>query len=241
MVVVALDLHRHEAVVEHSDGPRVAIALIPDRPVAAVTREVLATVRDLAGKFAFDPRPQETPWSTPLDEDEEHATFDPTHVRMYFAAAAHAAGVLARLRAPFRGRSTPVNAWWGSFDLATNLFSGQRADPPSQDFISRNAMNVQEVAVGWWPGDERYPNAAFYAYAHPKPSGYESADLQPGAARWNGALGEFILDWDDVCAADDPRRAAWEFVSSAVWHSCTVCSWDPSLITSLKSDPPPIV
>ena len=43
--------------------------------------------------------------------------------------------------AAFRARSTPVNAWWGSFDLAVNLFSGQPADPPSDDLIVRNAMD----------------------------------------------------------------------------------------------------
>jgi len=53
-----------------------------------------------------------------------------------------------------------------------NLFSGLPADPPSNDFIMRNAMDAQEVAVGWWPGDPRYDKAAFYAYAHPAPEGF---------------------------------------------------------------------
>ena len=75
----------------------------------------------------------------------------------YFAAATRAALVLAALRAPFRGRSTPVNAWWGSFDLAVSLFSGQPAEPPAADFITRNAGNAEQIEVGWWPGDARYP------------------------------------------------------------------------------------
>ena len=104
----------------------------------------------------------------------------PEHVAAYFAAVTRAALALAEFRAPYRGRSTPVNAWWGSFDLAVNLFSGRPADPPSQDFIMRNAMDAQEVAVGWWPGDPRYPRAAFYAYAHPAPAGFEAAARGPG-------------------------------------------------------------
>ena len=67
----------------------------------------------------------------PLDEDREHATYDPAQVGDYFAAATQAALVLADYRAPYRGRSTPVNAWWGSFDLAVSLFSGRPAEPPS--------------------------------------------------------------------------------------------------------------
>src|SRR5581483_5032963 len=128
--------------------------------------------------------PQEVPWTVPLDEDEEHATYDGAHVAAYFAAASQAALVLAAFRAPYRGRSTPVNAWWGSFDLAVSLFSGEPAQPPSDDFIMRNAMDSQEVAVGWWPGDARYGKAAFYAYAHPAPEGFAGAELSPPAARW---------------------------------------------------------
>ena len=178
-LVVALDLHAHEAVAEHSDGRARRVALTPDRPVGAVTRELLDAVRGLGGAVEIDPTPQEVPWSVPLDEDDEHATYDTGQVASYFAAATQAALVLAAFRAPYRGRSTPVNAWWGSFDLAVNLFSGLPADPPSDDFIMRNAMDAQEVAVGWWPGDTRYGKAAFYAYAHPAPEGFADATLSP--------------------------------------------------------------
>src|SRR5436853_890648 len=43
-LVVALDLHRHEAVAEHSDGRAHRVALGPDRPVGAVTRELLRDI-----------------------------------------------------------------------------------------------------------------------------------------------------------------------------------------------------
>ena len=90
-LVVALDLHRHRAVAEHSDGRTHHIPLAPDRPVGEVTREVLAAVSDLVGPVRFDLKPQETPWTTPLDEDSEHRTYNPTQVNEYFAAATQAA------------------------------------------------------------------------------------------------------------------------------------------------------
>jgi hypothetical protein len=240
-LVVALDLRTHEAVVEHSGGGVRRVALAPDRPVGTVTRELLEAVRDLAGAVEIDPTPQEVPWSVPLDEDREHARYDPAAVASYFAAATQAALVLAEFRAPYRGRSTPVNAWWGSFDLAVNLFSGESADPPSDDFIMRNAMDSQEVAVGWWPGDPRYDKAAFYAYAHPAPDGFANATLSPAAAHWDGELGEYILDWDDVRSSPDPHAAALEFARSAFSHACAVCDWDPALTASAEGKPPPIV
>ena len=239
-VVVALDLHAHEAVVEHSDGRTERVALTPDRPVAEVTRGVLAAVRAVAGDVSIDPKPQEVPWSVPLDADYEHARYDPAQVGDYFAAATQAAAVLAAYRAPYRGRSTPVNAWWGSFDLSVSLFSGVPAEPPSRDFIMRNAMDSQEVAVGWWPGDARHGTAAFYAYAHPAPAGFGQAALSPADAHWDAALGEYLLEWDAVRAQPDPRAAALEFTRSAFRHACAVCQWDPGLAATLDGTPPPV-
>jgi hypothetical protein len=105
----------------------------------------------------------------------------------------------------------------------------------------RNAMNAQEVAVGWWPGDPRYNNAAFYAYAHPAPAGFATATLSPAAAHWNAEIGEYILDWEDVCRSPNPHRAGLEFARSAFRHACAVCDWDPALAASAEGKPPPVV
>jgi hypothetical protein len=240
VLVALLDLRSHQAVVEHSGGRSVAVPLAPDRPVGEVTRAVLAAAAELGGPVQIDPTPQEVAWTVPLDEDDEHTKYDPAQVADYFAAATQAALVLAAFRAPYRGRSTPVNAWWGSFDLAVSLFSGRRAEPPSTDFIMRNAMDSQEVAVGWWPGDGRYGRAAFYAYAHPAVAGFADRAVAPAAVRWDSGLGEFILDWDDVRSAPDGHAAALEFARSAFRHACAVCDWDPALAASADSRPPPV-
>jgi hypothetical protein len=238
--MVVIDLHTHEVVVEASNGGVRRVALMPDRPVGMVTREVLEAIHGLVGAVEINPNPQEVSWTVPLDQDEEHQRYDPDQAASYFVAATQAALILAEFRAPYRGRSTPVNAWWGSFDLAVSLFSGVPATPPSDDFIMRNAMDAQEVAVGWWPGDSKYGRAAFYAYAHPAPDGFAAAMLSPAAARWDAALGEYILDWGDVCNSPDPHAAGVEFARSAFRHACLVCEWDPALPASVEGRPPPV-
>ena len=240
-LVVALDLRTHEAVVESSGGFVERIPLAPNRAVGEVTGDVLAAVERAAGAVSISVTPQEVSWTVPLDKDYEHAHYDPAHVAAYFKAATHAALALAEFRAPYRGRSTPVNAWWGSFDLAVNLFSGLPAVPPADDFIMRNAMDAQEVAIGWWPGDARYEKPAFYAYAHPAPDGFVGITLAPAATRWDASLGEYILDWDDVLASPDPHQAVLEFARSAFAHACMVCEWDPALPASAEGIPPPVV
>lgn len=238
-IVAVLDLHTHEAVVEHSNGLGDRVPLYPDTSVAEVTKGLVAMVSSLAGDVEIATNPQEVHWTISLDEDEQHRIYDPKIVSDYFIAATQANLFLTEFRAPYRGRATPVNAWWGSFDLAVNLFSGRPAAPPSPDFIMRNAMDSQEVAIGWWPGDPRYGKAAFYAYMHPAETGFDEGDISPAPGSWNGELGEYVLDWDVVRNADDPREAFLRFARTIFSKACGLCEWDPALASSAHGDPPP--
>lgn len=239
-IVVALDFHTHEAVVEHSNGLGDRFPLYPGVSTGQLTRDLVHAVSALGGKVEIDPTPQEVSWTVPLDEDEEHNHYDPTQVSNFFTAATEASLALAEFRAPFRGKSTPVNAWWGSFDLAVNLFSGETAAPPSTDFIMRNAMDAQEVAIGWWPGDARYEKAAFYGYAHPAEDGFAGGELSPAPGHWNQELGEYVLDWDVVRASTDPRGTVLKFARGVFQHACETCDWNPILAATAEGDPPPV-
>ena len=162
----------------------------------------------------------------------------PVQVAAYFAAATQAAscsrpcglriGAARRPSMPGGDRSTSRSA----------SFPASRPNPPSQDFIVRNSGDAQQIEVGWWPGDYRYPRAAFYAYAYPSPEGFAEGTLSPANSRWDEALGEFILDWDDIRACPDPYEVALSFARSAVAHGCRVCGWNSTLAASMTGDPP---
>ena len=98
------------------------------------------------------------------------------------------------------------------------LSRGEPAEPPSQDFIMRNAMDSQEVAVGWWPGDPKYDKPAFYAYAHPAPDGFADAKLEPDAARIQCRRG--------MRAPKEPLRRRPVSVAKE-WPSSSVAENDP--------------
>ena len=226
--------------VEHSAGHETRIALTPNRPVAEVTREVLEAVGRVGGAVEINPTPQEVPWQVPLDEDHEHATYDTDQVATYFDAATRAALVLAEFRAPFRGRSTPVNAWWGTFDLAVNLFSGRPADPPSDDFIMRNGGDAEQVEIGWWPGNpttSRRPSS-------PSPT-RRRRDLRrrtstPPRRDGTRSWASTCSIGSDIRESPDPHALALEFARSAFRHACSVCDWDPVLAATAEGVPPPI-
>src|ERR1700729_4226544 len=57
--VALIDLRTHEVVMETSSGGVRRVALVPDRPVGEVTREVLSAIRALVGAVEINPHPQE--------------------------------------------------------------------------------------------------------------------------------------------------------------------------------------
>jgi hypothetical protein len=104
----------------------------------------------------------------------------------------------------------------------------------------RNGGDAQQVEIGWWPGDPNHERAAFFAFAHPTPDGFADADLSPAAARWDGQLGEYVLEWEDIRESPDPHALGLEFARSGFRHACTVCEWDPALAATADGVPPPI-
>ena len=140
-LVVALDLHAHDAVVDHSDGRTHRVPLVPDRPVAEVTRDLLATVGNLVGDVQIDPRPQETPRTTPLDEDLDHARYDPPAIATYFEAATQAAMVLPAV----------------TTSVASQVLIGTEATSPMEPTSARTISTATISLVATPPTDSPMP------------------------------------------------------------------------------------
>jgi hypothetical protein len=132
-------------------------------------------------------------------------------------------------RARFRGRTTPVQFFWGTFDLALTRYSGRPADPPPGGIIERLGGDAEEIAAGWWPGNEHIPYPAFYAYAHPAPGGIDRVPVQPDAAAWNSGAGEFLLPYEAARVAADPPQAILEFLGSTYEGAAGLLGWDRTL------------
>src|SRR5205807_10442020 len=78
--------------------------------------------------------------------------------------------LMQHYRSPFVGKSSPVHFFWGAFDLAVTLFSGRRVpERPGVPRFFREDTTYEEISCGFWPGDERFPAPAFFAYTSPAP------------------------------------------------------------------------
>ena len=89
-------------------------------------------------------------------------------------------------------------------------------------------MNQAPIECGWWHGGANSPRPAYYSFTFPQPAGIERATLPAGA--WNGAIGEFILDYDEVRAAPDPDTLLATFLESTYAVGAGLAGWDPALL-----------
>jgi hypothetical protein len=227
---VEADLLHHQVVVRTADGEVEQVPLRM-RPVAEFWTDFTGSLAKLGIEVELSPEAQEVPDPIPFPDDTTHTAYDPEAVTRFWRALTAMEPVFASYRADYRGKVSRVQFFWGSADLAVTRFSGQPCTPPRDaDLLTRESYDAEQINVGWWPGDARYPKPAFYAYAYPKPDGIEDAVLDVDGAGWNTDLGEFILDYDLVRAAPSPADALRRFLDAA-YHACaTRRGWDPELL-----------
>jgi Family of unknown function (DUF5996) len=223
---VEFDLIGHRLTVRTSEGVVHEIPLFP-RPVADFYAEYRACLHSLGIEVSFDLTPAEFDDATPHDQDRRHASYDARHVENFRRVLVHADRVLKHFRSRFSGKCSPVHFFWGSFDLAVSRFSGRRAPlAKDADAITREAYSHEVISCGFWPGDRRYPRAAFYSYTAPAPAGIEKQSVRPGAAHWDARLGEFLLNYDDVRTSSSPDQAILDFCQSTYEAGAKLARWD---------------
>jgi len=222
------DFIDHALVMRTSDGST------ERRPLGGTVADFYQDVMRMLGRMRVDVAisvlPSEVADPIPFPEDRTHQTYDPQHAARFHHVLTMVDVVMKEHRARFRGRTTLVQFFWGTFDLALMRYSGRPAEPPpGAGVIARVGGDAEAICAGWWPGDERNPYPAFFAYAYPAPDGIASVSIQPPAAAWNSTAGEFLLPYDTARAADDPARALGDFLRSTYAGAAELMGWDPAL------------
>ena len=217
------DLWDHRFEIRASDGRSEAVPLSA-RSVADFYNDVFAMLDELGIVVDISMIPQEVPGPIAFDKDTIHASYDGDAVRRFFTILSFSDTVFKEHRAPFLGRHTPVQFFWGSFDLAYVRYSGKPAPPPEGvTRWMRLSMDAEEVYAGFWPGDARYPAPAFGAYVYPKPPGLEALKVGPDTAAWNQQIGLFILPYEAVRTASSPVDELRAFLRST-FDTCVECA-----------------
>jgi hypothetical protein len=192
----------------------------------------MADLAELGIHVAIDEMPNELPDPLRFTLDTSHASYDPEAVRRLFAILVNTDRVFKQFRTGFLGKASPVHFFWGSFDLAVTRFSGRRAPrhpggvPSLPDAVACEAYSHEVSSAGFWPGGGAIEYPAFYSYAYPEPAGFRSTRVQPDAAFFSEAVGEFVLPYDAVRTAVDPDKALLEFLQSTYEAAANAAKWD---------------
>jgi hypothetical protein len=228
---IDFDFIDDQLLIRTTEGDVRSLGLRP-RSVADFYREVMATLRELGVEVAIDPRPNELEDATPLDQDENHASYDPDAANRFWRVLVQADRVFTAFRARFLGKCSPVHFFWGACDLAVTRFSGRRAPqhpggvPHLSDWVVREAYSHEVCSAGFWPGGGAIAYPAFYSYAYPEPDGFREATVRPFSASYSAVLREFLLPYDAVRTASSPDAVLLEFLESTYQAAADLGRWD---------------
>jgi uncharacterized protein DUF5996 len=228
---IEFDFIDHILWLRSSDGRSRQIPLAP-MPVA----QFYATLRHELSELGIDPRidrmPNEIPDAIAFDQDQTHRSYDRDFANRFWRVLLRSQEVFSLFRTGFLGKVSPVHFFWGSFDLAVTRFSGRRAPPHPggvrhlPDAVVREAYSHEVSSAGFWPGGGPIDYPAFYSYAYPTPDGFASTPVRPAQAFFSSALGEFILPYDAVRTAPDPRAALLDFLQSTYAAAADTAKWN---------------
>jgi hypothetical protein len=226
------DFVDHQLVIRTTKGPSARV-LLRGQAVADFYGEVMNALNSLGVSTSIMTMPQEVADPIPFPEDRTHATYVPDQATRFWRVLSSVDAVFKQHRARFRGRSSPVHFFWGSFDLAVTRFSGRPASAPEgAGRLARLAEDAEQICAGFWPGTAAFPEAAFFSYAFPKPEGIEQATLRPAGAGWDPSLGEFLLRYEDVRTADAPEPAIMDFLETSYQAGADGLQWSPELLVT---------
>ena len=220
------DFIDHMLIIQTSDGRSERIPLRP-RSVADFHGELMASLHRLAIDVKIRTLPSEVQAPIRFEDDTQHASYDAAYAHRAWRALLTADEILKEFRARFIGKASPVHFFWGGFDLAVTRFSGRRApERVGADRITREGYSHEVSSCGLWFGSGSLTGPAFYSYAAPEPPGFKEARILPAAAFYSAEFSNFLLPYDDVRQAGDPRGTVLEFLQSTYEAAATLGRWD---------------
>ena len=228
---IDFDFIDHVLWLRTSDGHFRQVVLKP-MTVAEFYGDVLHALSELGIAVRINGKPNEIPDAIPFAEDRVHAAYDRDYANRFWRVLSASNEVFAQFRTGFLGKASPVHFFWGSFDLAVTRFSGRSAPrhpggvPNLPDDVAQEAYSHEESSAGFWPGGGAIDYPAYYSYAYPAPEGFASAHVRPAQAIFSKELGEFILPYDAVRTAANPRAVLMDFLQSTYDAAADLGKWD---------------
>jgi hypothetical protein len=226
---IIFDFVSHRVIIFSSGGKKLVIPL-RSYSVADFYKIFFQALHSLGITVAITPYPSEIPHAVPFQADFLHAAYDKNYAARWWRILLRTSFIFDRFRTGFRGKSSPVHFFWGTFDLNTARFSGRhlpdKTDWPKGFGFMRYAENEANFSCGFWPGDEKFSQPAFYSYIYPVPPGLENIQVKPDVAFYNHKLSEFILPYQLLRLEKQPEEKILTFLKTTYEGSARLAGWN---------------
>jgi hypothetical protein len=203
----------------------------------AILAELNITVKMTPRQFGL---PEEHPIQTPFFELTQFNSYDPVYVQRFWQILVWTSEVFNEFGGRFYGKTSPVQLFWHHMDMTVTRFCGRRAPqlPKTTNISNKDAYSHELISFGFWAGDEKTREAAYYSYTYPSPKGLDKEPLEPAAAKWVDSNGSpmALLMYDDVRTSENPREALLAFLESCYIAGAKLSGWDIAdlKVSSLK-------
>ena len=228
---IDFDFIQHQLIIATSTGKRETQPLQPDT-VASFYKSLFKKLAILEIDVNIITTPCELTTAIDFEHDEIHKSYDAQSMQQYWHALIKVHNVFTRFRSRFTGKCSPVHFFWGAFDLAVTRFSGRNAPqhqgtaPNMPAVVMQEAYSKEVSSCGFWPGNEQYPHAVFYAYCYPATPAFSEYKVAPDSAFYSPEMGEFLLPYEAVQQANNPEEVLLSFLQSTYEAAANTGNWD---------------
>ncbi len=223
---IEFDFLRHLLTLHTSAGQEREVPL-RGLSVADFYRRVFSALAGLGIEVRIRAVPYDVSFSTvPFEQDTARRAYDRQYVERFWRILCQVDSILREFRGRFIGKSTPIQLYWHHLDLVLTRFCGKPAPEAGGSRVSREAYSHEVISFGFWAGDARVREPAFYSYTYPLPAGLYDQPLQPPGAFWDREGGYALLRYEQARREDDPRRAVLDFLESAYQTGARLAGWD---------------
>lgn len=232
---ITINVHQHQLEVNTSKGEFASFSLLNGLSVANFYQRLFEILKQFKIVVSILDKPYDVNIDKPFAEINEYHHYEEAYTQDFWRILLWVDGVFKEFSGRFYGKTCPVHLYWHSMDLAVTRFSGKEAPAmPAEARISdKDAYSHECISFGFWGGDEKMPEPAFYSYTYPSPEGINRQPLKPATANWVDSNGSpmALLPYNNLLKTADPREALLDFLESAYTAGAKKANWDIETLT----------
>lgn len=221
---ISFNFIKHELVILDENGREAITPLKDGVSVAQFYKIFLNKLEFLGYRTDIYSIPQEWNFTTPFEKDETHKSYDREAVEKWFEMIKYAYKILSKFAAPFRGRRTKINFYWGCLDMGTVRYSGKLLNiDPSLPVGFRYGVDAEEIEFGFNLGNNNIGEPYFFGFMWPNnPDEYKKIALPIEKTYYND---QFIYKLTDCLATPNPEESAMAFFQSVYEAATKIQKW----------------